>query len=506
MKKIIFIIIMLLIMPISIKGEINDSKLKQEYIGDIYAVFEMSNGEYYLYLQDLFIMNGKTAYCIEPNVHITTSIYSSTSNFDKLNLPNEVKEKIKLIAYYGYDYFNKSDIKYFLAAQELIWETVLDGKGEVYWTSIDQVHGPRIDVEQEKNNILDKVNKNNLLPSFNNNIFDFIKGQDIIIEDKNLVLNDYEIINTNKSYVSDNKLYILDNVNSINLKRKSYTDEVFMFYYSGSSQKFLTSGYLENKMANVNINIHSGEIEINKIGETFKIDNGILYENIPLSNVVFELIVDESIIVQGKTIYNKGDVIGVYKTNEEGKITIKDLYFGKYILKEVSSSMGNIATDTEYKFELIYDKDNPSLAISNLNIENELPKGSLELIKIDKTNGNKLPNTKFQLYTENDEFILETVTNEEGKILIENLPLGKYYLVEVETVEGYILDSNKICFEIKENKEVINLTVENEPVIEVPNTLLNKDYTKSFSILGIFCVGVSLIIYDKKNRISFNRS
>ena len=161
---------------------------------------------------------------------------------------------------------------------------------------------------------------------------------------------------------------------------------------------------------------------------------------------------------------------------------------------------------TEYKFELIYDKDNPSLATTNFNIENELPKGSLELIKIDKTNGNKLPNTKFQLYTENDEFVLEIVTNEEGKILIENLPLGKYYLVEVETVEGYILDSNKIYFEIKENKEVINLTVENEPVIEVPNTLLNKDYTKSFSILGIFCVGVSLIIYDKKNRISFNRS
>lgn len=506
MKKIIFIIMMLLIMPISIKGEINDSKLKQEYIGDIYAVFEMSNGEYYLYLQDLFIMNGKTAYCIEPNVHITTSIYSSTSNFNELNLPNEIKERIKLIAYYGYDYFNKSDIKYFLAAQELIWEAVLNGKGEVYWTSIDQVHGPRIDVEQEKNNILDKVNKNNLLPSFNNNTFDFIKGQDIIIEDNNLVLNDYEIMDTNKSYIFDNKIYILDNVNSINLKRKSYTNEVFMFYYAGSSQKFLTSGYLENKSSNVNINIHSGEIEINKIGETVKFDNGILYENIPLSNVVFKLIVDESIIVQGKTIYNKGDVIGVYKTNEEGKITIKDLYFGKYILKEVSSSMGNIITDTEYKFELIYDKDNPSLAISNLNIENELPKGSLELIKIDKTNGNKLPNTKFQLYTENDEFILETVTNDEGKFLIENLPLGKYYLVEVETVEGYILDSNKIYFEIKENKEVINLTVENEPVIEVPNTLLNKDYTKSFSILGIFCVGVSLIIYDKKNRISFNRS
>ena len=506
MKKILFIIIMLLIMPISIKGETNDSKLQQKYIGDIYAVFEMTNGEYYLYLQDLFIMNGKTAYCIEPNVHITTSIYNSTSNFDELNLSNNIKEKIKLFAYYGYDYFNKSDIKYFLAAQELIWETVLNGKGEVYWTSIDQVQGPKIDVEYEKNSILDKVNKNNLLPSFNNNSFDFIKGQNIIIEDKNLVLNDYEIIDKNKSYISDNKLYVLDNVNFINLKRKSYTNEVFMFYYSGSSQKFLTSGYLENKNANVTVNIHSGEIIINKIGETFKIDNGLIYENIPLSNVVFELVVDEQIIVEGKNIYNKGDIIDIYKTNEEGKVTIRDLYFGKYILKEVSSSMGNIISDIEYKIELIYDKDNPSLAISNLNIENVLPKGSLEILKIDKTNGEAIPNTKFQLYNDSDKFIKEITTDVEGICLIENLPLGKYYIIEVETPNGYILDSDKIYFEIKENKEVINLIVENEPVIEVPNTLLNKNYTKSFSFIGIFCLGVSLIIYDKKNRFSFNRN
>ena len=85
--------------------------------------------------------------------------------------------------------------------------------------------------------------------------------------------------------------------------------------------------------------------------ETFKINNGLTYENIPLSNVVFELIVDEPIIVEGQIIYNKGDIIDTFKTNDEGKITIKDLYFGKYKLKEVSSSMGNIVTDIEYKID-----------------------------------------------------------------------------------------------------------------------------------------------------------
>ena len=506
MKKILFIIIMLLIMPISIKGEINDSKLKQEYIGDIYAVFEMSNGEYYLYLQDLFIMNGKTAYCIEPNVHITTSIYNSTSDFDELNLPNEIKERIKLIAYYGYDYFNKSDIKYFLAAQELIWETVLNGKGEVYWTSIDQVHGPRIEVEEQKNNILDKVNKNNLLPSFNNETFDFVKGQEIIIEDNNLVLNDYEIVDTNKSYISNNKLYILDKINSINLKRKSYTDEVFMFYYAGSSQKFLTSGYLDDKISNVNINIHSGEIEINKVGESFEFNEGVIYKKIPLEDVEFQLIADDQITVEGKLIYEKGDVIGTFKTNKEGKIKITDLYFGKYILKEISSSMGNIVTNEENKIELIYDKDNLGLSCKKVSIENRLPKGNIEILKIDSQDGKFLSNTKFQLYTIDNEFVLEATTNEDGIILLENIPLGKYYIIEIESKAGYILDSDKIYFEIKEDKSVIELTIENDKQVEVPNTSLNKNFSKYYGMMGMFITGLGIVIYDKKNRSSFNRN
>lgn len=506
MKKILLIFFLVILFPITINAEINDSKLEQKYIGNIYSVFKMSNGEYYLYLQDLFIMNGKTAYCIEPNVHITTSIYSSTSNFNELNLSEEIKDKIKLIAYYGYDYFNKSDIKYFLAAQELIWETVLDGRGEVYWTSVDQVHGPRIDVEAEKNAILEKVNKDSLLPSFNNNSYDFKKGDNIIIQDTNSVLNDYKIIDSSNSYIEDNKLYVKEEKQIINLVRNNYTDEIFMFYYAGSSQKFLTSGFLTDKKASVYIKVHSGKIKINKVGETVFIENGFNYEQITLEEVKFHLIVDSPIIINDEVIYEKGDVVGVYQTDKNGNVIIDNLYFGKYILKEVSSSMGNIIDNDSYSIELTYNINNLNLSEHTVNLKNRLPKGELEILKIDADNKNKLPNTTFQLYSIDNKFIMELTTNEEGKILVSNIPLGKYYLVETKVNDGYTLKNERIYFDVKEDKEIISLTIENEPIIEVPNTSLNKKYYNIIAVILSLFLGILLVVYDKKNRFNINIS
>ena len=503
MKKILLIFFLIILMPMTIKAQTNDSRLQQQYIGNIYSVFKMSNGEYYLYLQDLFIMNGKTAYCIEPNVHITTSIYTSTSNFDELNLPGEIKDKIKLIAYYGYDYFNKSDIKYFLAAQELIWETVLNGKGEVYWTSIDQVHGPQIDIEKEKTIILDKVSKNDVYPSFNNASYDFKKGDKIIIEDNNLVLDNFIIDNNNDAYIKDNKLYIEES-KEINLIRKSYTDEVFMFYYAGSSQKFLTSGYLDEMKANVKINIHSGKINISKIGENMYINNGFNYEKISLEGVKFHLIAATPIIINNETIYEKGDVIGVYQTDKNGHLTIDNLYFGEYILKEVASSMGNIVEDNNYTISLIYNINNLSSSEQSVKVVNRLPKATLELLKVDSQNNSPIADVKFGLFTNDNDFIMELITDKEGKINLENIPLGKYYIVETETIEGYELNSERIYFEIKEDKETIYLNIKNEPVIEVPNTSLNKNYSYVIILITSLLMGIILVIYDKKNRNNTN--
>ena len=48
------------------------------------------------------------------------------------------------------------------------------------------------------------------------------------------------------------------------------------------------------------------------------------------------------------------------------------------------------------------------------------------------------------IYYEKDELVAEIVTNDKGIASIENLPLGKYYLVETKTLEGFVLDQEPI--------------------------------------------------------------
>jgi LPXTG-motif cell wall-anchored protein len=48
------------------------------------------------------------------------------------------------------------------------------------------------------------------------------------------------------------------------------------------------------------------------------------------------------------------------------------------------------------------------------------------------------------VYYQADELVATIVTNEKGIASIDNLPLGRYYLVETATIEGFVLDSTPI--------------------------------------------------------------
>ena len=104
---------------------------------------------------------------------------------------------------------------------------------------------------------------------------------------------------------------------------------------------------------------------------------------------------------------------------------------------------------------------------------NEKIKGYLKLLKVNKVASTPLEGVIFSIYNLNDELINEVKTDSNG---IVEIPLwyGSYYLLEKETLDGYVLDNEKHYFDITNDLEVIEIVLTNEK-IEVPNTLLNKN-------------------------------
>ena len=128
---------------------------------------------------------------------------------------------------------------------------------------------------------------------------------------------------------------------------------------------------------------------------------------------------------------------------------------------------------------------------------NEKFKGDLEFTKVDLSTGDPLPNTLIEVYNaETEELIFSGSTDENGKIIIKDLEYGKYYILEKEAPENYILNEEKMYFEILENGEVVKATMTNEKV-EMPKTF-NTDITSVITIMGTALVGLSLLLYAKK--------
>ena len=105
--------------------------------------------------------------------------------------------------------------------------------------------------------------------------------------------------------------------------------------------------------------------------------------------------------------------------------------------------------------------------ISDTYFKNET---KLIIVKKDQETGDVLQGVEFELLDENKNVVYSDLkTDEEGKIEIENLLPGTYYLKETRTVEGYDLYEQLIRVDFKLNQEItvtVNNTKEDVPTIE----------------------------------------
>lgn len=196
-----------------------------------------------------------------------------------------------------------------------------------------------------------------------------------------------------------------------------------------------------NKTATTTItNEHKrGDLKIYKVDK----DN----HKITLGNVEFQLYSEEF-----------GRVIGTYRTDVNGEIKIENLRTGNYKLIETETNRWyNLAEDTEVKIEW----NN----VTDSMIENELKKGQIKVIKVDKDNNEiKLEGVEFEVLNENDEVLEKIITDENGEALTSRYPVrdfSKLKLRESKTLENYVLSDEEKTITLKEN-EITSVKFENQ--------------------------------------------
>lgn len=491
MKKISRILIVLFIIISGIYAKAttvnaaasNGDLINGKYVdGPYYVMHEKSNGSH-MWGKSQFLIrstDGQFVYCVQPFVSIKENNSYDVATEDIasiLKLSQESWDKIAKIAYYGYKYnfngYDHTSEKWYAATQMLIWK-IADPSIESYFTDTNK--GKRNDsiLEKEQQEIMKLVDNHLLLPQFDNLPDTISVNQTITITDKRNVLENFSIDNVQNASVHKdaNSLTIkAENVGSVSFNicnMGNIYGNPIQLYYAVDSQNAIRRGDLDPIIMKINFKVNSqGKIQIYKSGQNLNLSNGsFYYDKKNLENIKFIIKANEDIYSVDGTYkyYSKNDVVDEIITNKDGYAVTKLLPLGKYIVEESETQNGYILDKSKYEVELVEDEEKSSIVYADISLFNYLKKGKLEFTKTDLTTGKVIPNTKIEIYTYNDELIYSGLTDVNGKVIIDNLPVGKFYIIEKNPASGYKINDEKVYFEITEDGEIVKANMTNEKI------------------------------------------
>lgn len=274
-----------------------------------------------------------------------------------------------------------------------------------------------------------------------------------------------------------------------NSTTNSNGESTFTNLYPGSyvlKEISTNANYILNEKA-FDINVEYNKTTSQTITNEHKKGNIKVYKvdkdnkKVVLGNVEFQLYSEE---------FKK--VVGTYYTDVNGELEIKNIRTGNYKLIETKTNKWyNLAGDTQIKVE--WDKE------TTKTIENELKKGQVKVIKVDKDNNEvKLEGVEFEVLDENNKVLEKIVTDENGEALTSKYAIrdfSKLKLRETKTLENYVLSDKVETIELKEN-QISNIKFENEKIkgkVEITK-VDSKDENKKLE-------GAKFGLYDENDNL-----
>ena len=264
-----------------------------------------------------------------------------------------------------------------------------------------------------------------------------------------------------------------------------------------------------------------GKLVIHKSGETLKsFKKDFVYEEASLEGAEFEIYAAEDIFTpdhqvdeQGNrhVIYAKDTLVKTVTTNKNGEAVIKDLPLGKYRVKETKAPAGFVLNPDSQEVSFIYKDQNTPEIEEKLEFSNERQKVELSVEKQDAETGKALKGATFGLYNKEaissgdkvivkaDTLLQEITSNEKGKAAFTlDLPLGRYYVKELQAPAGYVSSDEILEFDATyqgQNVKTIKLksVKKNQPT--------TVEVTKADITTGTELDGASMSVLDKDGNV-----
>ena len=264
-----------------------------------------------------------------------------------------------------------------------------------------------------------------------------------------------------------------------------------------------------------------GKLVIHKSGETLKsFKKDFVYEETSLEGAEFEIYAAEDIFTpdhqvdeQGNrhVIYAKDTLVKTVTTNKNGEAVIKDLPLGKYRVKETKAPAGFVLNPDSQEVSFIYKDQNTPEIEEKLEFSNERQKVELSVEKQDAETGKALKGATFGLYNKEaissgdkvivkaDTLLQEITSNEKGKAAFTlDLPLGRYYVKELQAPAGYVSSDEILEFDATYQGQDVKTIKLKSVKKNQPTTV---EVTKADITTGTELDGASMSVLDKNGNV-----